>query len=459
MFLNDNFLLENESGKQLFHDFAKDEPIFDYHCHLSPQEILANQPYRNITHIWLGGDHYKWRLMRANGISEDLITGDTPDYDKFLAFAQTLEKACGNPIYEWTHLELKRFFKIDDILNEKSAPAIWKKCNALLATEDFLPRNLIANMQVRALCTTDDPIDDLSAHEQLAKEEERFKVLPTFRPDKVMQIEKVSFSDYIKQLGAVTGGTILSLDNLKAALAARIIFFKAHGGLLSDHALPAFPKKEVVSRAALEVIFQKGLKQETLGEKEIASYHYHILLVLNQLYVENDFVAQWHLNSIRDLNTPMYQKLGPDTGFDAIGNAELMAERIAVFLDDLPKMPTSIWYSLNPNDWLSLLTVLGGFQNGTGVQKHHFGSGWWFDDTYSGMRKQLTDLSEQGLLGNFIGMLTDSRSFLSYPRHEYFRRVLCSLIGSWVEAGRVPFEMASQTVQKISYQNANDLFS
>ncbi|SJZ44807.1 D-glucuronate isomerase [Pilibacter termitis] len=462
MFLNEDFLLDNESGKKLFHEVAKNIPIIDYHCHLSPKEMVENKPYRNLTHIWLGGDHYKWRLMRANGVNERYITGEAEDFEKFRYFVRSLQKAAGNPIYEWTHLELKRFFGIHEVLSEENIKEIWEKCNEMLAKDEFRPRSLVVKSRVKVVCTTDDPIDNLADHVRLKELEKNFQVLPTFRPDKAFQLQKETFSDYIDKLSAITEKEIQSFDDVVNALEKRLLFFKKNGCKLSDHGFGAIPQlKRSWSSVELDVVLNKALLKKELLAEEVEAYHFSLFQRLMALYSKHNIVMQWHFNSPRDFNQEMYQKLGADTGYDAIGDASEITQSMGKMLDIAAQnggLPTSIWYSLNPNDWLSILTVMGCFQNGNGYQKQHLGSGWWFNDTYSGMRRQMTELAEQSLFGNFVGMLTDSRSFLSYPRHEYFRRVLCGLVGEWVESGRLPYSVAEQSVRAISFQNANKLF-
>ncbi|MTV83292.1 glucuronate isomerase [Secundilactobacillus folii] len=466
--LDDNFLLENETAKKLFNDYAKDMPIIDFHCHLNPEEIYENKNYPNITRVWLNegtyGDHYKWRLMRANGVPEELITGDGDEYQKFLAWADTIEHSYGNPLYEWTHLELKRFFHIDDVFTKKTAPAIWKKTNEMLQTDAFKPRNLIKNMNVKAVCTTDDPASDLKYHKLLKQDEAEngFKTLPAMRPDKLIQIDRDGFNDYLGQLSDVSGVKINSFKDIISALEQRFQYFNDMGGRLSDHSLLTYHFAEA-SDSELDAIVEKGRKNEELSAHEIDQYLTMLLENLMHLNTKFNWTMQFHINSIRDLNRPMFAKLGPDTGYDAIGTQpDIVAniQKLYTKMRDTNDIPKSIFYSLNPNDWMQLATLMGCFQDGGGKQRLQLGAGWWFNDTAEGMNEQLRIFAQQSLLPNFVGMLTDSRSFLSYPRHEYFRRVLCNFFGKLAETGRVPDDEASlgKIVQDISYNNAHDYF-
>ena len=465
--LDKDFLLENEMAKTLFHDYAEKMPIIDYHCHLSPQAIYENKNYPNISRIWLNegtyGDHYKWRLMRANGVSEDLITGDGDEYQKFLAWADTIEHAYGNPLYEWTHLELRRFFGIDEPLTVKSAPQIWEKANQLLATDDFKPRNLIKNSNVKLVATTDDPASDLHYHKLLQDEEAEsgFKTVPAMRPDKLMQIEKPGFGEYLQTLAKAAGVTINSFQDLAKALRQRFEFFKDMGSRLSDHSLPSYHFVEL-SEAELDQILTKAADGATLTERERDGYTTALLEVLMKLNNEFDWVMQFHINSLRDANKPMYEKLGPDTGFDSMGTQPDIVDGIQKLMTKMSAegvVPKMIFYSLNPNDWMELATLMQSFQGQT-KQRIQLGAAWWFNDTDEGMDEQLRVFAQQSLLPNFVGMLTDSRSFLSYPRHEYFRRVLCNFFGRLVAQGRVPddAEILGKVVQNIAYNNAHEYF-
>ena len=460
MFLDENFLLTNAPAKKLFNDYASKMPIIDYHCHLDPSEIYEDKNFKNITAAWLYGDHYKWRLMRANGVPESHVTGDASDYDKFLAWAATLPKAIGNPVYEWTHLELRRFFDVEETLTPESAPAIWEKVNAKLASKDFSRRNLIRNSNVKILCTTDDPIDDLRYHKLLAAEEETFRVLPTFRPDKALNIDAATFLPWIASLSEVIGSKIDSFAALKDALKSRVKYFTENGGKLSDHAIDVLNYKEG-TEAQADAILKKALAGETLCADEVALYRTELFSALIKMYHEFDWTMQIHFHAFRNNNTLMFNKIGPDTGFDSVNDSSITAP-FSALMDRAAKedaLPKTILYSLNANDYIVLLTTMACFQKDI-PGKIQLGSGWWFNDTRTGMIEQLTKLSEQGLLSQFVGMLTDSRSFLSYPRHEYFRRILCDLLGGLVERGQAPedYALLGGIAEDISYNNANTYF-
>ncbi|WP_137596644.1 glucuronate isomerase [Paucilactobacillus kaifaensis] len=465
--LDDDFLLKNEMGKKLFNDHAKKMPIIDFHCHLNPEEIYENKNYPNITRIWINedhyGDHYKWRLMRANGVPEELITGDGDEYEKFLAWAGTIEKSAGNPLYEWTHLELRRFFGINETFNRKTAPAIWEKANKLLQTDAFKPRNLIKNSNVKAVCTTDDPASDLKYHKLLKKEEREsgFRTLPAMRPDKLIQLDKPGYGEYLQTLSKVSGVSITDFSSMIKAVHQRFEYFNEMGGRLSDHSLLTYHFVEA-SETELNAIMQKAIKDESLTSVEIDKYLTGLLENLMKFNKEFDWTMQFHVNSVRDLNKPMYQQLGADTGYDAVGtqpDIALHLQKLYTKMRDTNDVPKSIFYSLNPNDWMELATMMGAFPEG-GVQRMQLGAGWWFNDTAEGMHEQLRIFAQESLLPNFVGMLTDSRSFLSYPRHEYFRRVLCNFYGELAQAGRVPDdeEYLGKIVEDISYNNAYNFF-
>lgn len=466
--LDEDFLLEGETAKRLFHEYAEDMPIIDYHCHLNPEAIYENKNYPNISRIWLNegtfGDHYKWRLMRANGVDEELITGDGDEYEKFMAWADTIEHAYGNPLYEWTHLELKRFFGIDEVLTVKSAPHIWEKANALLANEDFKPRNLIKNAHVKLVATTDDPASDLRFHKLLKKDEKKngFKTIPAMRPDKLIQIEKPGFEDYLKELSDISGIEVNSFSSLKEALRQRFEYFKTLGGKLSDHSLLNYHFVDITEKEA-DRILTKAASGEALTMVEHDGYITALLEVLMRLNDEFDWVMQFHVNSIRDLNTPMYNSLGPDTGYDAVGTQPDIVDGLQKLLTKMSAegiMPKIIFYSLNSNDWMELATMMQAFQGGGTKQRLQLGAAWWFNDTAEGMDDQLRVFAQQSLLPNFVGMLTDSRSFLSYPRHEYFRRVLSNFFGKLSDQGRVPedIDVLGKVVQDISFNNAYKYF-
>lgn len=461
-FMDENFLLSNETAVKLYHDYAKDMPIFDYHCHLNTKEIAENKKYGNLTEIWLGGDHYKWRGMRSNGVEEKYVTGDGSDKEKFLKYAATIPQCLGNPLYHWTHLELKRYFGIEELLSPETAEMIWEKCNAKLQGDDFSARELIKRSNVKALCTTDDPVDTLEYHIALANDKSfGVTVLPTFRPDKSFNIEKPGYVEWISKLEAVVGRKITTVPELKKALLERIDFFHSVGCRLSDHSLEPVVYAEGTEEEATATM-QKGLKGEPLTEREINVYKTQILVFIGQEYAKHGWVMQLHLGTIRNNSSRMFAKIGPDTGFDAIHDATF-AEALSKYLnrlDTTDQLPKTILYCLNPRDNEVLGTMIGCFQGGGIPGKIQFGSGWWFNDQKDGMIRQMVALSSLGLISRFVGMLTDSRSFLSYTRHEYFRRILCNLIGEWVENGEYPNDMKllGPIVQNISFNNAKNYF-
>ena len=461
-FMDDNFLLESETAEKLYHKYAKEMPIYDYHCHLSPKEIYEDKKFRNITEAWLGGDHYKWRAMRSNGVEEKYITGGSEDYDKFMAWARTLPKAIGNPLYHWTHLELQRYFGIRETLSEKTAKTIWEKANNLIVNSDFSARNLIKKSNVKVICTTDDPIDNLEYHIKL-KEDKDFsvKVLPTFRPDKAVEIKKDDFTSWIKKLSNISTMQINDYFGLKEALKSRIEFFHRVGCRISDHGLIDVPYAEGTEEEVSE-IFLKGLNNIEITKLEEDKYKTNMLHFFGKEYAKYKWTMQIHFGALRNNNTNMFKKLGADTGFDSINDSNVAYE-ISRILDSLEKensLPKTILYTLNPKDNYVLGTMLGNFQ-GEGIKgKIQFGSGWWFNDNKDGMIEQMKALGNLGLLGNFVGMLTDSRSFLSYTRHEYFRRIMCNLIGQWVEKGEYPYdeELLEELIKGISFNNAKEYF-
>ncbi|MDW5299355.1 MAG: glucuronate isomerase [Sedimentibacter sp.] len=461
-FMDENFLLDNGTAIKLYHDFAKEMPIIDYHCHISPKEIAENKRYRNITEIWLCGDHYKWKAMRSNGIDEEYITGGAEDKDKFLKWAETVPYTIGNPLYHWSHLELQRFFGIDTLLNKESAEGIWEKCNELLQKEEFTARELIKRSNVKVICTTDDPTDTLEYHKVIAKDNTfDVKVLPAFRPDKAINIEKDGFTAWINNLGVIVGRKIETLDTLLEALKERVLYFNSLGCRASDHALDpiAFEKSNYEE---VNNIFIKVLNQDELTISDIQKYKTHVLLFLGREYAKLGWAMQLHIGVIRNVNSRMMRNLGPDTGFDTIGDY-VFSEALAKFLDALDttnELPKTILYCVNPRDNEVLATMIGSFQGGGIPGKIQFGSGWWFNDQKDGMIRQITALSNMGLLSRFVGMLTDSRSFLSYTRHEYFRRILCNLLGEWVEKGELPNDMdlLGEIARDICYNNANRYF-
>lgn len=457
-FMDQDFLLRSDTAKHLFHDYAENMPIVDYHCHINPQEIYEDRKFDNITQVWLGGDHYKWRQMRSNGIDEKYITGDGSDWEKFLAYAKTLDKAIGNPLYHWSHLELQRFFDYDGILSEKTAREVWDMANKKLAQDDMSVRNLIKKSNVKLLATTDDPVDDLKWH-KLLREDDSFdvQVLPAWRPDKAVNINKPDFNDYMDQLAKVSSVEIKTFEDVKKALAKRLDFFAENGCSVSDHGLD-YVVYQPASNEEIESIFAKKRNGEELSAREADMYKTALLQFLAGEYKKRNWVMQLHYGCLRNNNTPMFDNLGPDTGYDSISNYA-PADQLTGFLNSVESstgLPKTILYSLNPADDELIGTVIGCFQNSDAVGKIQQGSAWWFNDNKSGMEKQMTSLANLGLLGNFVGMLTDSRSFLSYPRHEYFRRIMANLIGQWVEDGEFPNddELLEPIVKGISYGNA-----
>ncbi|MGL4902817.1 MAG: glucuronate isomerase [Cetobacterium sp.] len=460
-FMDSDFLLKSDVSKKLY-EYAEKMPIFDYHCHLNPKEIAENKSYENITQIWLYGDHYKWRAMRSNGIDEKYITGDATDFEKFLAFAETMEYAYGNPLFHWSHLELKRYFGIEEVLNRKTAEVIWNKANELLKTEDFRAKKLIERSNVKALCTTDDPIDTLEYHQEILKDENfKVKVLPTFRPDKAIYLEKEDYLIWLKNLEKVSEERIETFEKLVAVLETRVEYFKANGCLVTDHSLEA-PFFTRDSENKIEEIFKKRLADEKLTKEEADIYKTEIFLALGKIYYKNDLGMQLHMGALRNNNERMFKRLGADVGFDSIAdnNYGEVLSKLLNSLDVNGELPKTILYCLNPKDNEVLGTMIGNFQNSDTPGKIQFGSGWWFNDQKDGMIRQMTALSQLGLLRRFVGMLTDSRSFLSYTRHEYFRRILCNLVGTWVEDGEVPYdeEILKAMIEEICFINAKNYF-
>ena len=462
-FMDKDFLLETDTAKELFHNYAEVVPVLDYHCHINPQEIYEDRKFDNIAQVWLGGDHYKWRQMRSNGIDEYYITGDASDWEKFEKYAQTLDKAIGNPLYHWSHLELQRFFDYDGVLSSKTAKEVWDLCNEKLSHDDMSVRNLIKKANVTLICTTDDPIDDLKWH-KLIKEDDSFdvQVLPAWRPDKAVNINKPDFMEYVGKLADAAQMEINTFEDLKKALANRMDFFAEKGCSVADHGLD-YVMYVPASDDEIEAIFAKKRNGEELTNEEVVKFKTAIMLFLAKENKNRNWVKQLHYGCKRDNNTVMFDKLGPDTGYDCISN-EAPGSQLADFLNAVNMdggLPKTIIYSLNPGDDELIGTILGCFQNSDAIGKIQQGSAWWFNDNKTGMQKQMTSLANLGLLGNFVGMLTDSRSFLSYPRHEYFRRIMCNLIGGWVENGEFPYDMdlLAPIVKGISYNNAIDYFN
>jgi glucuronate isomerase len=462
-FIHKNFLLETDAARQLYHNYAKEMPLIDYHCHLSPKEIAENKKFDNLTQIWLAGDHYKWRAMRANGVDESFITGNKPDKEKFLKWAETVPYTLRNPLFHWTHLELKRYFEIDELLNGGSAERIYNTCNEKLQTEEFKVQNLIRKANVEIICTTDDPVDSLEYHQQLHESDFEVKVIPAWRPDKAMAVEDTTvYNNYLNKLEAISGNNITSFLDLLDALQKRHDYFAANGCKLSDHGIEDFYVEKYTLKE-IEKIFQKVRKGEDLQYPEVLKFKSAMLIEFAKMDFEKGWVQQFHYGVLRNNNSRMFQKLGPDSGFDSIGDFSV-AKSINRFFDNLDsigKLTKTIIYNINPRDNDMIATMIGNFQDGTTPGKMQFGSGWWFLDQKQGMEAQMNALSNHGLLSRFVGMLTDSRSFLSYPRHEYFRRVLCNLLGNDIEKGLIPndIELVGEMVQSISYFNSKNYFN
>ena len=460
-FMDKDFLLSTEAAQMLYHQFAENMPILDYHCHINPKEICENRKFENITQVWLGGDHYKWRQMRSNGVDEKYITGDGSDREKFQAWAETMPKLIGNPLYHWSHLELRRYFGYEGYLNGDTAEEVWNLCNAKLQDDSMTVRNIIKQSGVTLICTTDDPVDSLEWHKKIA-EDPTFdvQVLPAWRPDKAMNVEKPTYAEYIAQLSKVSGVEVKDFASLKEALKNRMAFFASMGCCVSDHALE-YVMYAPATDAEVDAILQKGLRGEAISKEEELKYKTAYMLFVAREYVKMGWVMQIHYGCKRDNNAYMFEQLGPDTGYDCINNYAPSAQ-MADFLNALSAtndIPKTILYSLNPNDNASIGSIIGCFQ-GDIPGKIQQGSAWWFNDHKIGMTEQMASLANLGCLGNFVGMLTDSRSFLSYTRHEYFRRILCELIGGWVENGEYPADMkALETIIKgICYNNAVKYF-
>lgn len=459
-FMGPDFLLTTETARKLYHETAEHMPIIDYHCHISPQEIAEDRKFDDISQVWLGGDHYKWRLMRANGAEEEVVTGAADGRKKFRAFASVMPKLIGNPMYHWSHLELRRVFGIEETLTPENADAIYDRCNEVL--RGCSARQLMKRFDVRAICTTDDPLDDLHWHEQIAADETfDIKVLPAFRPDKAVNIEKPEFAGYIQKLAQLTGRTIAGADDAAAALAERMDYFAAHGCLCADHGLDscmyAEPSREAADAALALAMEGKGVPAELAD-----AYKTRLMTACAKEYARRGWVMQIHFGCLRNTHKRKLAELGPDTGYDAI-NSRSGAENLGALLnafaeqDGLPKM---ILYSLNPADNAAIVSVMGCFQDGGIAGRMQHGSAWWFNDNLEGMERQMRDLAANGVFGRFVGMLTDSRSFLSYTRHEYFRRLLCEMIGGWVESGQYPNDekQLKQLVENICFHNVNEFF-
>ena len=457
-FMDENFLLQSETAQKLYHSYAADAPILDYHCHINPQEIYEDRQFENITQVWLGGDHYKWRQMRSNGVDEKYITGDGTDREKFQAWAETMPKLIGNPLYHWSHLELRRYFGYEGYLNGDTAEEVWNLCNAKLQEDSMTVRNLIKQSNVTLICTTDDPVDSLEWHKKLA-EDTTFdvQVLPAWRPDRAISIGKSDFPDYIHTLAEVSGISITTFEDLKKALSIRMDYFSNLGCLVSDHGLP-YVMFSPASDSHIEEIFNKRMQGQMVDAQEELQYETALLLFLGREYRHRNWVMQLHYGVRRDNNHKMFARIGADTGFDSIGDCAPVST-LAEFLNALcetDELPKTILYSLNPHDNEAIDCIMGCFQDSTAISKLQHGSAWWFNDHKNGMQNQLLSLAASGNLSGFVGMLTDSRSFISYTRHEYFRRILCNLLGELVENGEFPDDLATlkEIVKDISYRNA-----
>ena len=461
-YLDENFLLHSLTARRLFHEVAKDQPIIDYHCHLSPREIATNHRWANLSDIWLGGDHYKWRLMRANGIDEELITGDSTPREKFQAWAETVPFTLRNPIHHWTHLELQRYFGIDAMLSPATADEIWDRANATLAGADFSTHGLLRKFDVRVVGTTDDPADPLDDHHAIAASELKTLVVPTFRPDKALLVDRPDLlAPWLEKLEAVSDSSIIHLSDLLGALQKRHDDFHAAGGRLSDHGLDRLPALHCTDEEAA-MIFNRARSGKAASPEEKEKFSFYLMIFFGQLDAAKGWTKQLHLGAFRSINSSMAAKLGPDTGYDTIGDTPQGAALIG-YLDALAgagALPKIVLYNLNPRDNYLFACLTGPFQDGTAAGKIQFGSGWWFLDQKNGMELQLDALSATGLLSRFVGMLTDSRSFLSFPRHEYFRRILCNLIGSEADRGELPddFEALSGLIGDICFANAKRHF-
>ncbi|MBS0879418.1 glucuronate isomerase [Pantoea sp. JGM49] len=464
-FMDDDFLLQSDVARRLYHDYAADMPIYDYHCHLNPQEIAEDRQFANLGQIWLEGDHYKWRALRAAGVDESLITGkSTSDYDKYLAWAHTVPKTLGNPLYHWTHLELRRPFGITNTLfGPDTAQRVWDECAEILATPAFSARGIMRQMNVRMVGTTDDPVDSLQYHRQIAEDSSfDIDVAPSWRPDKVFKIELEGFVEYLGRLEAAADVAITDFDALRTALLRRLDHFSAHGCRAADHGIEVLRFAPVPDDSVLDAILAKRRNGDTLSELEIAQFSSAVLVWLGAEYAKRDWVMQLHIGAIRNNSTRLFRLLGADSGFDSIGdnNIALPLSRLLDAMDVNDQLPKTILYCLNPRDNEVLATMAGNFQGAGIAGKVQFGSGWWFNDQRDGMLRQLEQLSQIGLLSQFVGMLTDSRSFLSYTRHEYFRRILCNLLGQWVQDGIVPHDEAvlGNMLQDICFNNAQRYF-
>lgn len=460
-FLNEDFLLTTDTARELYHGAAEEMPIIDYHCHLIPHEIASDRQFDNVTQLMLGGDHYKWRAMLSAGIDEALIRGAGDDLDKFRAYAYTVRRAIGNPLYHWTHLELKRVFGIDDCLNEDTAESIYHRCNEMLKEKSFSAQGLIDRFRVETLCTTDDPVDDLCEHDDIAKSALKARVLPAFRPDKAVRIDRAGAKEYLLKLSEVSGIGISRTSDVIAALDRRVKYFDAHGARISDHGLDTVPYADPDERRADNAL-SAVLRGEAPDEGDLECYQTMLLVALGGIYKRHDWAQQYHVSAMRSNNTRMLALCGVDSGFDSIDDA-MIAQKLSRLLDAQDRMdalPRTVLYSLNPAANAVIATMLGNFQESGVRGKMQMGSAWWFSDQRDGMEDQMKALANLGILSNFVGMLTDSRSLISYPRHEYFRRILCSLLGAWVENGEYPadIDFLKRVVRDICFHNAKEYF-
>lgn len=461
-FMDKDFLLQTDTAKKLYFEYAANTPVLDYHCHINPQEIYEDRQFENITQVWLGGDHYKWRFLRSCGVEERYITGNASDKEKFLKWAEVLGKAIGNPLFHWSHLELQKYFGYHGVLNKNTAEEVWGICNKRLADSDMTVRNIIKQSNVTLIGTTDDPVDSLEWHKKIA-EDDTFdvQVLPSWRPDKAMNLEKATYVDYIAQLSEVSGLKINTFADLCKALSIRMDYFGSLGCRVSDHGLE-YVMYAPATAEEIEAIFAKRMSGGTVTRQDEIKFKTAFMLFVGKEYAKRDWVLQLHYGCKRDNNTAMFDKLGPDTGYDCINNyapsSDLADYLNALRIDD--SLPKTIIYSLNPNDNQAIGTILGCFQDSSAVAKIQQGSAWWFNDHKIGMEDQMISLANLGNLSGFVGMLTDSRSFLSYTRHDYFRRILCNLIGNWVENGEFPadYEILEEITRGICYNNAVKYF-